>query len=78
MKVVMYLLDGHYHATRHADGCGVLRRAKQAADGLVRTGRGNRPEVWDEHLYPRRGGPEPHDHACIAKAGVQVSQKELV
>lgn len=67
-RIVLYLMDGHYRATRHVDGCGVLRRAAAAAEGVVRPGRGERPEIWDEDLYPNRRGPEPHDHACIAKA----------
>lgn len=68
MKVVMYLMDGHFRATRHVEACGVLRRAAAAAEGVVRPGRGERPEIWEEDLYPNRGGPEPHDHVCVAKA----------
>jgi hypothetical protein len=66
--IVMYLMDGHYRATRHADGCGILRRAVKASEGEVRPGRGERPEIWDDNLYPGRHGPEPRDHACVAKA----------
>lgn len=67
-RIVMYLMDGHFHATRHVDACGVLRRAAAAAAGEVRPGRGERPEIWDEDKYPNRGGPQPHDHACVARA----------
>lgn len=66
--VVLYLMDGTYHATKHVDGCGVLRRAVAASEGTVAPGRGDRPEIWDDAQYPKRGGPQPHEHRCIAKA----------
>lgn len=69
MKVVMYLMSGHYHATRHAPGCGILRRAEQAAAGEVTPGRGDRPTVFDADRFPY-ADLEPKDHACVAKAGV--------
>lgn len=69
MKVVLYLMDGHFHATRHADGCGVLARAQRAADGDILPGRGDRPQIWEEKLFARLSDiPALKDHACVRKA----------
>lgn len=76
-QVVLYLLDGHFHATRHVDTCGVLRRAVAASEGTVRPGRGDRPSVFDDAAYvaySRQRGVllVPRDHSCVAKAGAML------
>lgn len=76
-SIVLYLMDGTFHATRHAEGCWHLARALKAAAGEVAARRGDRPEVWDEDQYPYRSGPEPHDCACVAKATAKAKETML-
>lgn len=68
LQIVLYLMDARWHATRHAEGCGILARAQKAADGEIVPGRGDRPQVWEEELFARLPDkPEPRDHRCVAK-----------
>ena len=72
MKVVQYLMDGHFRATRHADGCGVLARAEARAEETNRQdwrgGGYTALTVLSEQQYTRQPGVRaPKDHGCVAK-----------
>ena len=63
--VVYYLLAGHYRATRHAEGCGTLRRA-EAFDGAANVNISDHHVVTAE-VYARLPDnyPAPKDHSCL-------------
>jgi hypothetical protein len=69
MMIVRYLMNGSFRATRHAETCGVLRRALQEQErSQGRRWRGGGYEallVMTESQYKGAGGREPRDHGCV-------------
>ena len=70
MFIVRYLMGGTFHATRHREGCGVLRRALREQDlAPQRRWKGGGYGallVLTEDEYRRSGGREPKDHRCVS------------
>lgn len=74
-------MGGHFRATRHVEGCGVLARAQRDAE-LERSrkwGKGRRQhgydalQVWGEAEWSRvPGSRRPRDHSCVRKAQVPL------
>jgi hypothetical protein len=78
-RIVRYLMNGAFRATRHAEGCGVLRRALLEQETTQsRHWRGGGYEallVMTEDGYRRSGGREPKDHGCVSAANFSDSEK---
>jgi hypothetical protein len=74
--IVRYLMNGTFRATRHADGCGILRRALREQDAAqCRRWKGGGYEallVMTESEYASTGGREPKDCRCVQKALAEV------
>ena len=74
MMIVRYLMNGAFRATRHSEGCGVLRRAlreQERSQGRRWHGGGyDALLVFTEAEYRRlaRPTPEPKDCRCVQKA----------
>jgi hypothetical protein len=71
MMIVRYLMNGTFRATRHVEGCGVLRRAIIEQDrSQGRHWRGGGYDallVFTESEYASTGGREPKDCRCVSK-----------
>lgn len=70
--VVSYLSDGHFKATRHADGCGVLALAqRQHEDHSFDKKYVQQQAVVEDERYQRlvdRGvAVAAKDHSCVSK-----------
>jgi hypothetical protein len=76
MMIVRYLMNGAFRATRHAEGCGVLRRVRLDMErSQSRRWRGGGYEallVMTESEYAGTGGREPKDCRCVQKALAEV------
>lgn len=76
MMIVRYLMNGAFRATRHAEGCGVLRRARldvERSQGRRWHGGGyDALLVMTESEYAGTGAREPKDCRCVEKALAEV------
>jgi hypothetical protein len=76
MMIVRYLMNGAFRATRHAEGCGVLRRAlreQERSQGRHWHGGGYEALlVMTESEYAGTGAREPKDCRCVEKALAEV------
>lgn len=81
-RIVSYLKDGHFVATRHHDSCGVLANARrqlresrarswgQRARGAVKTQGFEALQIYTEAAYrhvPGAEGRPPKDHTCMGR-----------
>lgn len=70
MTVVVYLMDKTFHATRHAEDCGVLRRARiNAEQGESGHGRFTVHHLFGDQQYDLlvkfNNYIEAKDHSCV-------------
>jgi len=77
MMIVRYLMNGAFRATRHAEGCGMLRRARldmERSQGRRWHGGGyDALLVMTESEYAGTGAREPKDHGCVGKTVMAAS-----
>lgn len=78
--VVTYVLNGRRHATRHVEGCGTLKRARNNQDTGEPLEAGKRQSI-SQHGVLEEGRylsaapadfPAPVDHSCVSGAAAIV------